>query len=58
LAARFGVREQVELEKICVDPTLQWFRIGNGWHHASLKSIIYTVTAQGRKIGGLIQRRS
>ena len=58
LATRFGVREQVEPEKICFDPKLHWFRIGNVWHNASLRSIIYTVAAQGRKIGGLIQRRS
>jgi hypothetical protein len=58
LAACFGVREQVELEKICFGPLLHWFRIGNVWHNASLRFIIYTVAAQGRKIGGLIQRRS
>ena len=54
----FDVHEQVELEKICFGPSLHWFRIGNVWHNASLRSIIYTVAAQGRKIGGLIQRRS
>ncbi|HJQ28305.1 MAG TPA: hypothetical protein VJ827_03120, partial [Rubrobacter sp.] len=38
LAARFGVRGQVHLEKECVDPKLQWFRVGNIWHNASLRS--------------------
>jgi hypothetical protein len=38
LAARFGVRERVHLEKVCVDPKLQWFRAGNVWHNAGLRS--------------------
>lgn len=55
LAARFGVRERVHLEKVCIDPKLQWFRIGNLWHNASLRSVIYTLAAQGRRVRGLIR---
>src|SRR5215207_9037127 len=58
LAARFGVSERVYLEKACVDPQLQWFRIGNIWHNAGLRSVIYTLVAQARRIRNLIRRRS
>lgn len=58
LAARFGVRERVHLEKVCVDPKLQWFRAGNVWHNASLRSVLYTMVTQARILGGLFHRRS
>ena len=57
LAERFGVRGQVHLEKVCVDPQLQWFRIGNLWHNASLRSMIFTLAAQARRVRDLIRRR-
>lgn len=57
LAARYGVRERVRLEKVCVDPQLQWFRVGNVWHNAGLRSVVYTLAAQVRRIGGLLHRR-
>jgi hypothetical protein len=57
LAARFGVREGVQLEKACVDPKLQWFRVGNVWHNAGLRSVLYTMVTQVRILGGLFHRR-
>jgi hypothetical protein len=57
LAERFSVREQVHLEKACVDPKLQWFRVGNLWHNASLRSVIYALAAQGRKVRDFIRRQ-
>ena len=57
LAARYGVRERVHLEKVCVDPQLQWFRVGNVWHNAGLRSVVFTLAAQARRIGGLLYRR-
>jgi hypothetical protein len=58
LAARFGVRERVQLEKACVDPKLQWYRAGNVWHNAGLRSVLYTMVTQARVLGGLFHRRS
>jgi hypothetical protein len=43
LAARFGVRGDVQLQKVCVDPKLQWSRVGNVWHNASARSMLYTM---------------
>jgi len=57
LAARFGVREGVQLEKACVDPKLQWFQVGNVWHNAGLRSVLYTMVTQDRILGGLFHRR-
>ncbi|CAA9386714.1 MAG: hypothetical protein AVDCRST_MAG22-311 [uncultured Rubrobacteraceae bacterium] len=57
VAARFGVQQRVQLEKACVDPKLQWFRVGNLWHNASLRSVIYTVAAQVRRVRALLRRR-
>ena len=52
LAARFGVSGQVHLEKVCVYPQLR-----NLWHNASLRSVIFTVATQGRRIRDLIRRQ-
>jgi hypothetical protein len=57
LAARFGVREQVRLQKVCVDPKLQWSRVGNVWHNAGARSVIYTMAAPVvRGVRGLMRR--
>ena len=58
LAARFGVRERVHLEKTCVDPQLQWFRVANVWHNAGLRSVVYTIASHIRKASGLFHRSS
>jgi hypothetical protein len=39
------MREEVRLEKVCVDPKLQWSRVGNLWHKAGARSVIYTIDA-------------
>ncbi len=54
LAAHFGVQGQVELQKICVDPKLQWRQAKNIWHNAAIRSMLYTAAtplrwARGRK---------
>jgi hypothetical protein len=56
LAARFGVRGRVHLEKACVDPKLQWLRVGNLWLNAGLRSAIYTLAARGRRVRALLRR--
>jgi len=56
LAARYGGRERVRLEKDCVDPKLQWYRAGNIWHNAGLRSVVYTVATQIRVLGGFFHR--
>ena len=58
LAERFDVRERIHLEKACVDPKLQWYRAGNVWHNAGMRSVMYTVAAQIRVLSSLFHRRS
>src|SRR5215217_5298166 len=57
LAERFGVRGRVRLEKACVDPQLQWYRAGNLWHNAGLRSVLYAMVAQARIVSSLLRRR-
>jgi hypothetical protein len=58
LAARFGVDEGVQLERVCVDPNLQWSQVGNVWRNASARSLLHAVAARARRVGELIQSRS
>jgi hypothetical protein len=52
------VRGRVRLERDCVDPRLQWYRVGNIWHNAGLRSVLYAMVAQARIVSGLLRRRS
>jgi uncharacterized protein DUF1990 len=57
LAAHFGVNEPVTLEKVCVDPKLQWSYAKNLWQNAGARSMLYTVASPGRWVRGLMRRR-
>jgi hypothetical protein len=57
LAARFGVSGRVQLEKVCVDTKLQWSQVGNVWHNASARSMLYRMAGPGRWVRGLMRRR-
>jgi len=59
LAAHFGVNEPVTLEKVCVDPTLQWSQVKNVWQNAGVRSMLYTMEDLGRRrMGNLLRRLS
>lgn len=58
LAAHFGVNEPVDLQKTCVDPKLQWSQVKNLWHNAGARSMLYTMGAPGRWVGGMLRRRN
>jgi len=60
LAAHFGVNEPVTLEKVCVDPKLQWSQAKNLWQNAGARSMLYTMVGLGRRIRlrNLMRRRS
>jgi Domain of unknown function (DUF1990) len=57
LAAHFGVNEPVSLEKVCVDPKLQWSKVKNLWQNAGARSMLYTIAGLGRRMRGLMGRR-
>jgi hypothetical protein len=58
LAAHFGVNEPVSLEKICVDPKLQWSQAKNVWQNAGARSMLYTMVGARRRVRGLMRRRN
>jgi hypothetical protein len=58
LAAHFGVNEPVSLEKVCVDPKLQWLYVKNVWQNAGARSMLYTMAGAGRWVRGLMRRRN
>jgi hypothetical protein len=49
LAAHFGVNEPVTLEKVLVDPKVQWSQAKNVWHNASVRSMFYAMIAPFRR---------
>jgi Domain of unknown function (DUF1990) len=58
LAAHFGVNEPVTLEKVCVDPKLQWSYVKNVWQNAGVRSMLYTMAGSMRWVRGLKGRRT
>jgi pimeloyl-ACP methyl ester carboxylesterase len=49
LAAHFGLNAPVKLEKVLVDPKLQWSEARNVRHNAGLRSALYAVAALFRR---------
>jgi hypothetical protein len=52
------VNEPVTLEKVCVDPNLQWSQVKNVWQNAGARSMLYTMEGLGRRMRNLPLRRS
>jgi hypothetical protein len=50
------VNEPVTLEKVCVDPKLQWSQVKNVWQNAGARSILYTMVGLGRRMRNLLRR--
>jgi hypothetical protein len=48
LATIFGVREQVQVSKVCLDPRIRWSRTTNVWTNATVRSVLYTMTTPVR----------
>jgi anti-anti-sigma factor len=44
LAKSLGVDAAAELQKECLDPGLQWSRIGNVWYNSPARTILYRLT--------------
>ena len=49
LAVLFGITGQVEMQKVVVDPRLQWRHAGNVWHNALIRTVINTPVRWIRK---------
>lgn len=56
LAARWGVKGQATVNKMCVDPKLQWKHAKNVWQNAMFRTLLYNVTAPTRWVRDRIKR--
>jgi hypothetical protein len=50
LAARFGINEPVQRQVICLDPRVQWSRVGNIWQNAAVRTMLYRLVTPVRWI--------
>jgi hypothetical protein len=51
LARRLGAVPDVQVQKECVDPGLQWSGAANVWYNAQIRSLVYTMGAPLRRTG-------
>jgi hypothetical protein len=52
LASRYGIDHEVEHNKTCIDPSLQWQNIGNMWKNAFVRTTIHKATTPLRWLLG------
>ncbi len=48
LATHFGTAGQVEMERVCLDPHIHWSKATNVRHNASVRSMLFSMTAPVR----------
>lgn len=51
LAERFDAPATATIERVCLDPRMQWSRASNVRHNATIRSFIYAVLSPARAIG-------
>ncbi len=58
MAKHLGAEAKVDVQKACVDAGLQWSEVGNLWHNAQIRTVLYVVvTWPFRSIGRLFRRK-
>jgi hypothetical protein len=57
LAEYFGVEAQVQTQRICVDPKLQWSQAKNIWHNSAIRTTLYRVNTPVRWVGRALRRK-
>lgn len=50
LAARYGLDAEVQAVKTCIDPGLQWDKVGNVWNNALIRTTLYKATTPLRRL--------
>jgi hypothetical protein len=58
LAEYFGVEAQVQTQRVCVDPKLQWSQAKNIWHNSAIRTALYTMTTPLRWVSQSFRRKS
>jgi hypothetical protein len=57
LATHFGVKGNVTLTKVLVDPNVQWKRAKNIWKNAGIRTVFYLMGAPFRWVRGMMKSR-
>jgi len=58
MATHLGVEAAVDVQKACIDARLQWSEVGNLWHNAQVRTVLYVViTWPFRSVGRLFRRK-
>lgn len=57
LGANYGVAGEVELNKVLLDPNMQWRRVTNVWQNAGARSMLYAITTPVRWAGRRLRGR-
>jgi hypothetical protein len=57
LAEYFGVKAEVQTQRILVDPKLQWSQAKNIWHNSAIRTTLYTLTTPIRWVGQALRRK-
>jgi len=57
LAEYFSVKAPVQIQKVCVDPKLQWSQAKNIWHNSAIRTTLYTVSTPVRWVGQSFRRK-
>ena len=52
LASNYGVRAEVEIDKVCVDEKLQWSQAKNVWHNSVIRTTISAPFRWARRVVG------
>ena len=56
MASHLGAEASVEVQKLCVDPGLQWGEVGNLWFNAQMRTVVYlTLTWPFRRLRRLLR---
>ena len=58
LAAQLGTSGEVQMHNTLLDPKLQWWRAGNIWYNAQLRTLLYSPIILLRWIGAWLRRES
>ena len=57
LEAHLQVEGQLSIDKVCVDPRVQWSEARNVWQNAALWTLLYTLAVPLRWLNRLLSRR-
>jgi hypothetical protein len=56
LAEHYGVKGQVQVKQVCLDPKLQWRYARNVFHNAAIRTLLYALVAPFRWVISLVKR--